>query len=55
MGIEGAVNTWHTIYVNLLSILPNAIFPSVNDGSGSYSVKEGDIDYSFSKISFKKS
>lgn len=55
MGIERAVNTWHSIYVSLISTLPNAIFPSVNDGSGSYSVKEGVVDYSFSNISFKKS
>lgn len=55
MGIERAVNTWHNIYVSLLSELPNAIFPDINDGSSSYSIKEGDVDYSFSNISFERS
>lgn len=55
MGIERAVNTWQTIYVSLFSVLPSAIFPDINDGPTSYSIKEGDVDYSFSNISFKKS
>jgi hypothetical protein len=55
IGIERGVDTWHEIYVSLFSALPNAIFPDINDSPRSYSIREGDVDYSFSNISFEKS
>lgn len=54
IGLEKKPDIWHKIYISLLSTIPNITLPSANTPPANFSIKEGDIDITFSTLVFSK-